>query len=241
MQKESLAVPISIVIAAGLIAGAIYLNGGKAAPVAKNTDTSAQVETKPDIEPVGENDHILGDPNAPIIIVEYSDYDCPYCDIFHETMKKIVAEYGPSSKVAWVFRHFPIPQLHPNAPKISEAAECVAELGGNDAFWKFSDAVFGAKIVDPEKKIVEFTDMAKIPGFAKAAGVDEKAFNDCLSSGKYTKFVSDSIVAAQKAGGRGTPYPIIIAGDQFAALAGAEPYESVKAQIDALLAQQNAN
>lgn len=229
MNKDSLAVPISIVIAAGLIAGAIYMNGGKQAEN-KNLPVN-QPTTKTEIVPVGTTDHILGNPNAPIMIVEYSDYDCPYCTQFHTTMKQVMTEYGPSGKVAWVFRHFPIVQRHPNAPKIAEASECVAELAGNDAFWKFSDQVFA-------RRTDEFTDMTKLAGFAATAGVTDKAaFDTCLSSGKYSQKVSDDLVAAQKAGGQGTPYPVIIAGDQSAALPGAVPFEQVKQALDGLIAQ----
>jgi len=230
MNKDSLAVPISIVIAAGLIAGAIYMNGSKPA-----TDPNIQVNQPPvektEIVPVSDADHILGNPNATIMIVEYSDFDCPFCTQFHGTMKQVMAEYGPSGKVAWVFRHFPIVQRHPNAPKIAEASECVAELAGNDAFWKFSDQVF-------DRSTDEFTDITKLSAFATAAGVtDKSAFDTCLASGKYSKKVSDDLVAAQKAGGRGTPYPVIIAGDQSAALPGAVPFEQVKAALDGLITQ----
>ena len=231
MNKDSLAVPISIVIAAGLIAGAIYMNGGKVAPE-KNIAVDNPAVTAPQIVPVSDTDHIYGNPNADIMIVEYSDYDCPFCTQFHGTMKQIMAEYGPAGKVAWVFRHFPIVQRHPNAPKIAEASECVAELAGNDAFWKFSDQVF-------DRNTDEFTDITQLPAFAKTAGVtDVAAFDTCLASGKYSKKVSDQLVEAQKAGGRGTPYPIIIAGDQSAALPGAVPYDQVKQALDSLMAQQ---
>lgn len=230
MNKDSLAVPISIVIAAGLIAGAIYMNGGKVAAPAV-TDQNNQQEQTAEIIPVTEADHIYGNPNADIMIVEYSDFDCPFCTQFHGTMEQIMAEYGPGGKVAWVFRHFPIVQRHPNAPKLAEASECVAELAGNDAFWKFANQVF-------DKATDEFTDMTKVSEFAVTAGVKEKAaFETCLASGKYTKKVNDQLVEAQKSGGRGTPFPIIIAGDQSAALPGAVPYDQVKQALDSLIAQ----
>jgi protein-disulfide isomerase len=104
----------------------IQQNGGK--PVAN------------EMRPVSADDHIIGDVNAEIIIVEYSDLDCPFCKVFHNTMHQVVNQ--SEGKVAWVYRHYPIPQLHPNAPLKAEESECAWELGGNDAFWKYADKVF---------------------------------------------------------------------------------------------------
>lgn len=85
------------------------------------------------------DDHILGNPDAEIIIVEYSDAECPFCKSFHLTLHQVVDQY--QGKVAWVYRHWPIPQLHPKAPKEAEAFECAGALGGNDMFWKYADKV----------------------------------------------------------------------------------------------------
>lgn len=105
------------------------IQGGKASPVA----------TK--MKPVSGEDHILGDLNkAEIIIVEYSDLDCPFCKVFHSTMHQVVEKN--EGKVAWVYRHYPITQLHPDAFRKAEETECAWELGGNEAFWKYADKVF---------------------------------------------------------------------------------------------------
>ena len=110
-----------------------YLASGKTA----NTTTLTNFPA------VTDADHIRGDNNAKITIVEYSDYDCPFCHRFHATMQQVMDEY--QGQVRWVYRDFPLPQLHPNAPKLAEAAECVASQGGEDAFWSFADAYFSAK------------------------------------------------------------------------------------------------
>jgi len=86
-------------------------------------------------QPVTAEDRINGDINAPIKIVEYSDIDCPFCKRFHGTLEEVRAIYG--DKVAWVYRHSPIAQLHPDAFNKSHATECVAEIGGNDKFWEY--------------------------------------------------------------------------------------------------------
>lgn len=91
------------------------------------------------IPEVSEDDHILGAKNAELVLVEYSDTKCPFCQQFHMTMQQLLA--ANSDKLAWVYRHFPLAQLHPTAPKEAEAIECAAEQGGNEAFWSFADAV----------------------------------------------------------------------------------------------------
>lgn len=235
VQKTSPAIPIAIVVGFGLIAAAIFFSGGSSSPTA-NVDgaidaASGTVSTPSKLPAVSENDHILGNPNASIFIVEYSDYDCPFCKNFHETMNRIIDEYGPDGRVAWVYRQFPLESLHPNAPKISEASECVAELGGNDAFWIFSDLVF------KERSTNEQTNITRLPEFATIAGVDETAFSSCLESGKYTTQISDSVDEAVSLGARGTPHSFVIVGDQQGVINGAQPYETVKQIIDNLITQ----
>ncbi|MBP9711902.1 MAG: thioredoxin domain-containing protein [Candidatus Pacebacteria bacterium] len=91
------------------------------------------------IRPISPDEHIFGNPNGKFIIVEYSDLECPYCKQFHATMHSLVAE---KSNVGWVYRHYPIPQLHSKAPHESEASECAWEQGGNEAFWKYVDKIY---------------------------------------------------------------------------------------------------
>lgn len=108
-------------------------------------ESSGNVSTSDDIgiNSVTEDDYIRGSQDATVKIVEYSDFDCPYCQQFHQTMKQVVNNYD-DSEVAWVYRHFPIPQLHPDAPRKARASECVADLGGQDAFWTFADEIFSS-------------------------------------------------------------------------------------------------
>jgi protein-disulfide isomerase len=232
--RNSLGIPIAIVLAAALIAGAIIFSGmqkaGNGTQVANGTQ-NAQVTGDVVIAPVTDKDHIRGNPNAPIVIVEYSDFDCPFCKNFHETMKQVMNDYGADGKVAWVYRNFPLESLHPNAPKLALAAECVASLGGNDAFWKFGDQIFEGRAVN------EPTNPANLPTYAANAGVDKTKFNDCVNAGTFTKKVADDVQAALKTGARGTPYSILIAGGQQGVINGAQPYATVKQMIDTVLAQ----
>ncbi len=232
-KRDSIAIPVAIVIAAGLIAGAIYLSSTK-------PDTGARVGDnlpatgEPEIRQVDENDHVRGNPNAQIMFVEYSDFDCPFCKNFHETMVRIMDEYGSSGKVAWAYRHYPIAQLHPNAPKIAEASECVAELGGHPAFWKFADTVFREK---PEN---DSTEMSRLPEFAESAGVSRSDFEACLQSGRHTAKIDASIDEAMAAGAGGTPHTLVLIGDQSGVINGAQPYEVVKQIVDNLIKQMES-
>lgn len=110
-----------------------YLKDGK----------SANTVALSNLQAVSDSDHIRGSNNAKITVVEYSDYDCPFCSRFHTTMQQVLSEY--EGDVRWVYRHYPIPQLHPNANKMSQASECIADQNGEEAFWKFSDAYYEAK------------------------------------------------------------------------------------------------
>ena len=138
--------PFTVVIAQNgekfTIPGAYPYNDVKATvakALAAKGNTEGAVEV--DIPAVSEQDHILGSLDAPVKLVEYSDLQCPFCGRFHPTMQRVAKEYG--DQVAWVYRHFPLESIHPNARPLANAAECAANLGGNDGFWKFIDAVFG--------------------------------------------------------------------------------------------------
>ena len=234
-QTNPFIIPGAIIIGFGLIAAAIFFSGS---PTSKQAGTTPTKETQKQetveqaaIRPVDETDHIRGNPNAPIVILEYSDFDCPFCKKHHETMNKIMDEYGTNGQVAWVYRHFPIEQLHPNAAKIALASECVSNLGGNDAFWKFADLIFG------EREINEKTNITKLGTYATQSGVDEAQFNSCLESGKFIPEVNADFADAANAGAKGTPYSLVLVGGQQGVINGAQPYEAVKQIIDTLLSQ----
>lgn len=238
VQKSSPAVPIAIVIGFALIAAAIYFGGnapklpflsGMQGPE-KTQNASSTVEMRP----VDEKDHIRGNPNAPIMIVEFSDYDCPFCKEFHSTLQQIMQNYGTDGKVAWVYRNFPLQQLHPSAPYIAQAAECVAQLGGNDAFWNFTDLVFD------ERGTNEPTNTARLPEFAETSGVSQTAFNACMEKGDTKALVQEDFQEALGIGARGTPYSVVLVGGQKIVISGAQPYSSVSQLMEAILKQIEA-
>ena len=227
-MSEKLSVPIAIVIAGGLIAGALYYSNIKSskvsvAPVVNNESASF-------MRPVSSSDHILGNPKADVVIVEYSDTECPFCKQFHVTLKRVMAEYGNAGKVAWVYRHFPIDSLHSKARKEAEALECANELGGPEKFWEYTNLLYE---ITPSNNSL---DPAELPKIAKTVGLDDKAFNTGLSSGKYKDKVEADYQNAVKSGGRGTPHSILVSKDGLQTVVqGAQPYENLKLTIDAIL------
>jgi protein-disulfide isomerase len=226
-MKPQYAVPITIVIAGLLIAGAVFLVGknGTTKPTANGTTKAI------DFRAADTTDHVLGNPNATVKVIEYADLECPYCKVFHTTMHQIMDYYGQSAQVAWVYRPFPLGQIHSKAPKEAEAAECAADQGGSAAFFKYVDRLYA---VTPGENGL---DLAQLPVIAKDTGLDVTAFNTCLSSGKNAAKVQASYNEAIKAGGTGTPYILITrAGSTDAIpLEGAQPYDSMRAAIDAVL------
>jgi protein-disulfide isomerase len=221
-------IPISIVVSGLIIAGAIFLTTKEQTP---NTDQAVNnKELK--IAPIDGSDHILGNPDAEVVIVEYSDLECPYCKGFHETMKKIMEEYGPTGKVAWVYRHYPLVQIHPDAKPAAEATECAAKLGGNDKFWEYTNKLSAGA---PESLSSE-----NLVKTATEIGINEAEFKACLTSDypkqEVAKDIADGNAIASVDKQFGTPYNILIskAGVQTP-IRGNQPYANVKGAIDTIL------
>lgn len=198
-------------------APAIVDAGAPAAPSAPAPTAEAK-----DVPPVDSRDYVRGDRNAPISVIEYSDFECPFCARHHPTMKALMEQYG--SDINWVYRHFPL-SFHPNAQKAAEASECVGELGGNDKFWEFTDIIFE-----------EGSDNALLADKAERIGIDRAAFESCLNSGKYAQYVADMESAGAASGVTGTPGNIVINNKtgETRIVSGAQPAASFQAAIDAL-------
>ena len=174
--------------------------------------------------PITDADWLKGDPNAKVTIVEYSDLECPFCKRHHPILEQLVAEYD--GQVNWVYRHFPLTNLHSKAQKEAEATECAWEQGGNDAFWKFTDRIFE---ITPSNDGLPDSELPKIAG---DLGLDVSAFNLCLNSGKYKSKIQADVEDGSGAGVRGTPASFIVyKGKVVASIPGAQPYETVIKQL----------
>ncbi|MGH6886162.1 MAG: DsbA family protein, partial [Geminicoccales bacterium] len=168
-----------------------------------------------------------GNPDAPVTLIEYSDLECPFCKSFHPTVKKLVDE--SNGQVRWVYRHFPLDQIHPvKARKEAAASECAAELGGNDAFWRFADRFFE---VTPSNNKTDID--AVLPRIAREIGLDAAKFASCLASGRHDRRVEEDVQNAIATGGTGTPWSIIVSkSGKTYPLSGAQPYGAVKQLVD---------
>lgn len=179
-----------------------------------------------------DDDPVKGDLNAPVTLIEFSDFQCPYCGrFFKSTLTEIERDYIKTGKVRYVFRDFPL-EFHKQAPKASEAANCAGEQG---KYWEMHDKLFenqNALMVD------------KLKQYATEIGLESGPFDACLDSGKYAEEINRDIEDGKKAGVSGTPSFFIgksqgqgkeITGKR---IVGARPYESFKQIIDPLLANQ---
>lgn len=177
------------------------------------------------------NDRIRGSKNARYVLIEYSDLECPFCKKLHPDLKKILVDYG--NQVGWVYRHFPIDSSHPKARKEAEATECAAELGGNEAFWKFIDGVFE---ITPSNNGL---DPARLPLIANQIGLDGTKLQTCTDSGRMSSIVETQYQGGLKAGINGTPGTFILdtKTGKSTLITGALPYEEFKSQIDSFISQ----
>lgn len=195
------------------------------APEAPNIEQGKMSEEQAKkIAKVDNDDHIKGGRDAKVFLIEYSDYQCPFCARFHPTAQRIVEEF--KGQVAWVFRHFPLDAIHPKARPAANAAECVAKLGGEDAFWKFTDTIFA----DQTGTLDNLGDVAE------KAGVKTDEFKSCLDSQKYNNLVDKDIEEGTQAGVRGTPGNFIVnqKGEAWF-VPGAYPYDQIKPYIEEAL------
>jgi protein-disulfide isomerase len=223
-----------------VLLGAYVLNGGSVeGAIARGEEAGggsddaaddaapAPVAPTPSNAPVGEvpavtgTDHVRGDANAPVTIIEYSDFQCPFCSRFHPTMKQVMEEYA--GKVKWVFRHYPL-SFHPEAEPAAEAAECAGEQG---KFWEYADKLFENQADLGDDLYTQL---------AKDLGLNVSQFESCLSSDKYLDRIKSDMKGGVEAGVTGTPGSFVIDADGNAkAIKGALPYSSVQAAIEQAL------
>jgi protein-disulfide isomerase len=197
-------------------------------PTKENTP-SPKAAQKP--KEVTDADHIRGNKNAKVTLIEYSDFECPFCKNFAATINSVMETYG--DKIRLIYRHYPL-SFHENAQKEAEASECVANLGGNDAFWKFLDAIY-------ERTTSNGTGFAlsALGPLAAEVGVDQQQFQSCLDSGKYASLVKDSITEGSSVGVNGTPATFIIDSKGNSQLiVGAQPIESFKTALDKIFTEK---
>jgi protein-disulfide isomerase len=221
-MNSSITIPLAIVMGGTILAVAVYVSIPKV-PQKIAGDPAL-------VRPVNANDHILGNPTAPIIIVEYSDFDCTFCKDFHNTLHQVIANLGADGDVAWVYRHFPLSQIHPNALSHARASECIAKVAGNDAFWKFTDALFASQPVNP----------SSYGELASSIGISGDGFASCYAKvpTEVDARIAGDTKNAQDVGAQGTPYSLVlVAGKAPVVMNGAYSYDAVRQILDQALIQ----
>lgn len=195
------------------------------------TTTPTPTDTAPqkfnDVKPVSDDDYIRGNKNAKLTLIEYSDYECPFCKSFHPTMLQVMDEY--KDDIRWVYRHFPL-SFHVNAPKQAEAALCIGKLDGAEKFWDFTDKIFERTAAGGTG--FALTDLGPL---AKEIGVDQTKFQTCLDSGEMAARVAAETADGTTGGVSGTPSTLLVdtaTGKTIAGIPGAYPLAQVKTAID---------
>ncbi|MBX4198529.1 DsbA family protein [Candidatus Parcubacteria bacterium] len=202
--KNNILIPVAIIIAGAFIAGSlIYI---KRSDVATNQPPTEHLAIA--VNAITEGDHTLGNPNASVMMLEYSDTECPFCQRFHPTLQKLMDTHGKDGKLGWTYRHFTVHKDF--APKEAEALECVAELGGNAQFWKYLETLFSKrKFPVAQGDAYVNVEPTELPIIAETVGVNRSAFNQCLTSGKYAEKIRLQYNDAISAGAVGTPHTVL--------------------------------
>lgn len=221
IKNFTLTQPAAIVIAGVVIAGAIIYSNVLAS--SRDGNLENQDQALPDnvsIVAPSADDHIVGSPNAEIVLVEYLDFECPYCQIIEESFEKIVNESNGS--VAWVMRNLPLKQIHAEAEPAAHASECVAEQKGSEGYRQFVKTAL-AHQQQLGKDFYEQT--------ASALGVDMTQYRTCISSQKYKSKIDAQAADAMKNGAQGTPFTVVYGNGKQVPIPGALPYEQLKSII----------
>ena len=212
--------PAAILIAAFVIGGSLVYSanmqkGGTGNPVNPPVIEGSRVEFT-----ITEQDHIRGNPDAEVTLVEFSDLQCPFCRSFHPTVQQALEEYGDT--IRWVYKHFPLDNIHPEARPAAEAAECVWKQKGDEGFWAFADKVF------EEQDRIGSTLYREV---AESLGMDIAKYDTCVSQRTYEDKVEQDYQQGLRAGVTGTPGSYV----NGIPVKGAVPYATLKAAIDQAL------
>ena len=211
-------IPASIIFAGIIIAGAVIYSTGERQIVQNNQPAKL-------VAPTVDDDVILGEADAPVTIIEFGDYECPYCEVFYkETEEQIRRKYIETGKVKMVYRDFPLDK-HPSAMPAALAAQCAGDQG---KYWAYHDALFDRQA---QLATMDYT------ALAKELGLNEKTFKSCLDSRKYENEVKKDYQDGVRAGVKGTPAFFI----NGIFIEGAYPYEDFEKVIEAALAKTELN
>ena len=224
MKREYL-LPGAIVIAGAIISFGIYLVRTDPTPALGHGSPAL-------VNPVTLADRIIGNPEAPVKIIEYADIDSIYSKQFQATLQQLMSDYAAGGEVAWIYRHFPLLDQHIDAGAHAEAAECAAHLGDEDAFWRFIDTIQAAAPGDNQFP------KSGYPAIAEQLGIPLEPFMECLTSSRFTKKVYEDSKNAIASGADGAPYVVItIEGHPPIGINGAISYDKLRTVVDEAIAK----
>jgi protein-disulfide isomerase len=200
------------------------LVASRQAPQAPRTDSLVTVRLA--------NHPMLGAPEAPLTLIEFSDYQCPFCRKFSETtLPALKREYIDTGKLRYVFRDFPLDRLHPQARKVAEAAHCAGEQG---KYWAMHDLLFQHQ---------QALQVEHLKGYARQLGLNARVFEACLAQGTYATAIQKDLEDGAAAGVQGTPGFVLgktqpDGSIQGIAIKGAQPLATFQQAIERLLAEK---
>jgi len=221
--------PVSILISAVLISGSVLHASGKlgfsdgTAPkqIAAPGNVPQQPTGPVDIK-ITADDHVVGNKDAKVTIVEFADFRCPFCKrFFDQTTPQILKDYVNTGKAKLVYKHYAF--LGPQSIWAAEASECAAEQG---KFWEFHDWLFTNQAPESDLEYYSKSNLIKYAG--KVAGLNISQFTSCLNTDKYVQKVSADLAEGQRVGVKGTPTTFV----NGLIVVGAQPYTSFQAIID---------
>ncbi len=224
-QQSPYLIPGAILFAGALIAFAVFYAGVR--PAIPSGGRTAQVSGSAtgSVDPVDSqgDDPVLGDPQAPVTIVEFSDFQCPFCGKFFQTSEKqIIEKYIKTGKAKFIYRDFPLTGIHEHAQKAAEAGQCSHEQG---KFWQYHDLLFQRQA---ELGVSNFK------RWAEEIGLNKDQFNQCLDSGKYADEVQKDFQDGQALGVTGTPGTFV----NGRLIVGSVPFAQFESAIEEALGAQ---
>ena len=231
LSTFKLTTPIAIIIAACILAGSHVAYGF----IIKNNGTTIESSLFTG-KPIDNKDYIEGNADSKVVIIEYSDPECPYCVTLHPTLKQIRTDYR--EKIGFVYRHFPLTQIHPNAFNESKAIACAGTLNGTQGFYAYIDALYGYKLSNQTTQLPA----TGIVDLAKNGGLNSSAFTACMKSEDTSLTIDTSVNDGVQAGVQGTPSSFVLVKTKkglevVAMLDGARPYEYIQAAIEEALSR----
>jgi len=221
-KKFEFTTPMAVLAAGVVIAAAILYTNAHPATSAV-ADGAANVPANVNVSAPTAQDHRLGSPTAKVVLIEYSDFQCPYCSLVYPTIKTIVD--NSKGQVAWVMREFPLKSIHPEANPAANAAECIAAQLGSTGWFKYADAVFANQ---------DKLNAAYSAQLAQQFGADMTKYNACISADTYQSKIDAEMAEAENNGGQGTPYTVVYGNGKQVPVAGAVPASQFMSVINSI-------